>query len=51
MVTRVVAMDALIEAAKQKKGKQFIFLSPLPVHETDESVTIFKMPDPDRIHR
>lgn len=51
MVTRRVAMETLIQAAKDK-GTQYIFLSPLPLlecYDQEADIKIQSMEDPIRI--
>lgn len=48
VVTRSTAMQILVENAKMKQGKQYIFLSPLGVPVDEEFVHVHQMPDPVR---
>lgn len=51
MVTRQVAMDALVSAASENK-RQYIFLSPLPLiedHAKRDEILIHHMPEPVRV--
>lgn len=51
MITRQVAMDALVSAALDNK-RQYIFLSPLPLiqdHAKNKSILIHHMPEPVRV--
>lgn len=51
MVTRHVAMDALVTAAHQNR-RQYIFLSPLPLiqdHANRAEIVIHNMPEPHRV--
>jgi chromosome segregation ATPase len=50
MVTRKISLDAMIEFASQKSGKQYIFLSPLKLQTlpSPELIKIFQMPEPER---
>lgn len=50
-VTRNVALEALIDSANRKQGKQYIFLSPLRPEKTsiNNLLKIFYMPEPKRV--
>ena len=51
MITRQVAMDALVGAALESK-RQYIFLSPLPLiqdHAKNDNILIHNMPEPVRV--
>ncbi|RWS31779.1 structural maintenance of chromosomes protein 6-like isoform X2 [Leptotrombidium deliense] len=51
MVTRRIALDTLIEAIKQKEGRQYIFLTPLVVdkyRDDDLLIKVHYMPEPER---
>ena len=50
LVTRQISLDAMIEFASQKSGKQYIFLSPLKIQKlpSPELIKIFQMPEPRR---
>ena len=51
MVTRNLALDALIDSANKKQGKQYIFLSPLRPEKKgiQNLLKIFYMPEPKRV--
>lgn len=50
LVTRQISLDAMIEFAATKSGKQYIFLSPLKIQKliNPELIEIFQMPEPQR---
>ena len=50
LVTRQISLDAMIEFAATKSGKQYIFLSPLKIQKliNPELIQIFQMPEPQR---
>ena len=48
VVTRSTAMQILVENAKMKHGKQYIFLSPLGLVVDEKYVHVHRMPDPVR---
>lgn len=50
MITRRLALDALIESASRKLNRQYIFLSPLPpeMKGIRKMLKIVYMPEPER---
>lgn len=50
MITRHLALDALIESASRRDNRQYIFLSPLPPEKKSisELLKIVYMPEPER---